>query len=107
MEQSIIYVLAASGTPLMPTRRQNKVWYWLRKGLAKVVSREPFTIQLRFETAEYRQPVTVGVDTGSKAVGVAATTNGAVVYQAKVHLRDDITKKMRQRRQYRRNRRAR
>jgi 5-methylcytosine-specific restriction endonuclease McrA len=107
MEQSIIYVLAASGKPLMPTRRRNKVWYWLRCGLAKVVSREPFTIQLRFETAEYTQPVTVGVDTGSKTVGMAATTNGAVVYQAEVHLRTDITAKLTQRRRYRRTRRFR
>jgi 5-methylcytosine-specific restriction endonuclease McrA len=107
MEQSIIHVLAASGKPLMPTRRHNKVWYWLRKGLAKVVSREPFTIQLCFETAEYTQSVTVGVDTGSKDVGVAAITNGAVVYQAEVHLRTDITDKITQRRQHRRSRRAR
>ena len=102
-----IYVVAASGKPLMPTRRRNKVWYWLRCGLAKVVSREPFTIQLRFETTEYTQPVTVGVDTGSKTVGMAATTNGAVVYQAEVHLRTDITDKLTQRRQYRRTRRFR
>ena len=107
MEQSIVYVLGASGKPLMPTRRRNKVWYWLRRGLAKVVSREPFTIQLRFETTDYTQPVTVGVDTGSKTVGMAATTNGAVVYQAEVHLRTDITGKLAQRRQYRRTRRFR
>jgi hypothetical protein len=107
MEQSIIYVLGASGKPLMPTRRRNKVWYWLRRGLATVVSREPFTIQLRFETTAYTQPVTVGVDTGSQTVGMAATTNGAVVYQAEVHLRTDITEKLAQRRQYRRQRRSR
>jgi 5-methylcytosine-specific restriction endonuclease McrA len=107
MEQSIIYVLAASGKPLMPTRRRNKVWYWLRCGLATVVSREPFTIQLRFETAEYTQPITVGVDTGSKTVGMAATANGVVAYQAEVHLRSDITDKLRQRREYRRARRCR
>lgn len=102
-----MYVLAKSGKPLMPTKRHNKVWYWLRKGLAKVVSREPFTIQLCFETAEYTQPATVGVDTGSKQVGVAATTNGTVVYQAEISLRTDITEKMTQRRQYRRSRRGR
>ncbi|GAC1408359.1 MAG: hypothetical protein NVSMB49_28530 [Ktedonobacteraceae bacterium] len=106
MEQSIIYIVASSGKPLMPTKRRNKVWYWLRKGLAKVISREPFTIQLRFETAEYTQPVTVGVDTGSKDVGIAATTNGEVVFQAEMHLRDDITDKMTRRRHYRRNRRG-
>ena len=107
MEQSIIYVLAASGQPLMPTKNQQKVWYWLRKGLAKVVRREPFTVQLRFETSSYTQPVTVGVDTGSKTVGIAATTNGEVVYQAEVQLRDDITDKMIQRQQYRCTRRGR
>lgn len=91
----------------MPTRRRKKVWYWLRRGLAKVVSREPFTIQLRFETTAYTQPVTVGVDTGSKTVGMAATTNGAVVYQADVYLRTDITEKLARRRWYRRTRRSR
>ncbi len=107
MEQSIIYVLAASGKPLMPTKRQKKVWYWLRKGLARVVSREPFTVQLRFETASYTQPVTVGVDTGSQTVGLAAVTSDEVVYQAEVALRSDISRKLIQRRQYRRNRRSR
>jgi RRXRR protein len=78
MEQSIVYIQSITGKPLMPTKRRNKVWYWLRKGLAKVISREPFTIQLCFETANYTQPVTVGVDTGSKCVGIAATTDGEV-----------------------------
>jgi len=107
MESSIIYVLSSSGTALMPTKRSNKVWYWLRKGLARVVRREPFTIQLRFETTPYTQPVTVGVDTGSKVVGIAATTNGEVVLQAEAHLRDDIHAKMVQRCLYRRTRRGR
>src|SRR6266567_8907841 len=102
-----IYVLTPSGKPLMPTRRHHKVWYWLRKGLARMVSREPFTVQLCFETQTYTQLVTVGVDTGSQTVGVAATTNGEVVYQAEVHLRDDITGKLTQRRQYRRSRKTR
>jgi 5-methylcytosine-specific restriction endonuclease McrA len=107
MESSIIYVQNREGQPLMPTRRHNKVWYWLRKGLARVVNREPFTIRLCFETTEYTQPATVGVDTGSQRVGIAAITNGEVVLQAEAHLRTDIKEKLDQRRQYRRNRRAR
>lgn len=107
MEPSIIYVQNTKGEPLMPTRRYNKVWYWLRKGLARVVSREPFTIRLRFETTGYTQPTTVGIDTGSQTVGIAAITNGEVVLQAEVHLRTDIKGKLDQRRQYRRNRRSR
>lgn len=102
-----IYVVAKSGKPLMPTRRRNKVWYWLRKGLAEVVSPEPFTIRLHFETTEYTQPVSVGVDTGSQTVGIAAVTNGQAMYQAEVHLRNDISQKLLQRGQYRRNRRSR
>ncbi len=110
MEQSIadlIYVQNREGQPLMPSRRHNKVWYWLRKGLAKVISREPFTIQLCFQTTAYTQPAIVGVDTGSQTVGIAAITNGKVVLQAEVHLRTDIKGKLDQRRQYRRSRRSR
>jgi len=106
MGQSIIYVQNIKGQPLMPTRRHNKVWYWLRKGLAHLVSREPFTIRLRFQTTGHTQLATVGVDTGSQTVGIAAITNEEVVLQAEVRLRDDITERMRQRRQYRRHRRA-
>ena len=105
--QQPIYVLAASGKPLMPTKRHNKVWYWLRKGLAHVVRREPFTVQLHFATTPYTQTVKVGVDTGSLNVGTAATTHGEVVYQAEVHLHNDISQKLLQRKQYRRHRRSR
>lgn len=101
-----IFVVSHTGTPLMPTTPR-RARIWLRTRRARVISREPFTIQLRFATAKYTQSVTVGVDTGSKTVGIAATTNGVVVYQAEVHLRTDIADKMTQRRQYRRNRRSR
>ena len=107
MEQSIIYVKSRTGEPLMPTRRHSKVWYWLRKGLARVVCREPLTIQLRFETTGYIQPVTVGVDTGSQVVGLAAVANEEVLLQAEVHLRTDIKQKLDQRRKSRRTRRSR
>jgi 5-methylcytosine-specific restriction endonuclease McrA len=102
----MIFVLSHTGTPLMPTTPR-RARIWLRTRRARVVCREPFTIQLRFATTTYAQPVTVGVDTGSHSVGIAASTNGSVVYQAEVHLRTDIADKMTQRRQYRRNRRSR
>ena len=110
MEQSIpdlIYVQNSEGQPLMPTRRHNKVWYWLRTGRAHLVRRQPFTIQLRLATTNYTQPATVGVDTGSQTVGIAAITNGEVICQAEVHLRTDIKEKLDRRRQYRQNRRGR
>src|SRR5690348_10808299 len=102
-----IFVLDQQGKPLMPTRGHNKAWYWLRMGLARVVRREPFTIQLRFETARYQQNVTVGVDTGSQVVGIAATANGKVLFQAEMQVRQDISENMTGRREKRRTRRAR
>ena len=99
-----VFVLSKPGTPLMPTTPR-RARLWLKAKRARVLSRDPFTIQLRFETTPYTQPVTVGVDTGSQTVGVAATTGGSVAYQAEVHLRDDITSKLTQRRKSRRNRR--
>ncbi len=101
-----VFVLSKEGNPLMPTTPR-RARLWLKAKRARVVRQEPFTIRLHFATKEHVQPAKVGVDTGSKDVGIAASTNGEVVFQAEIHLRDDITDKMTQRRQYRRNRRGR
>ncbi len=101
-----VFVLSQEGKPLMPTTPR-RARLWLKAKRARVVRQEPFTIRLRFAAQAYVQPAKVGVDTGSKAVGIAATSNGEVVFQAEVHLRDDITDKLTRRRQYRRTRRTR
>lgn len=101
-----VFVLSQDGEPLMPTTPR-RARLWLNAKRAQVVRQHPFTIRLRFATQSYIQPAVIGVDTGSKVVGIAAETNGEVVFQAEVHLRDDISEKLRQRRQYRRNRRTR
>lgn len=101
-----VFVLSQGGTPLMPTTPW-RARLWLKARRAKVVRREPFTIQLCFETTCYTQPVTLGVDTGSQRVGVAATSHGGVLFQAEVQLRTDIGEKLTQRRTYRRARRSR
>ena len=100
-----VFVLSQEGKSLMPTTPQ-RARRWLKEKRARVVRKEPFTLRLRFATREHVQPVNVGVDTGSKVVGIAATTNGEVVFQAEVYLRDDIAEKLVQRRHYRRNRRS-
>lgn len=51
--------------------------------------------------------IVVGIDTGSKTIGCAAVTNGKVVYQSEVQIRQNVSKKMEQRKMYRRNRRNR
>lgn len=101
-----VFVLSKEHKPLMPTTPR-RARLWLKAKRARVVCREPFTIQLRFETTTYTQPVTVGVDMGSQTVGVAAISLGEVAYQAEVSLRTDIASKLTQRRAYRRNRRSR
>ncbi|MFN3328580.1 MAG: RRXRR domain-containing protein, partial [Fervidobacterium pennivorans] len=68
----MVFVISKDGKPLMPTKRHGRVRRLLKQGLAKVVNREPFTIQLLYETTNYTQPVTVGIDIGSKVVGVSA-----------------------------------
>jgi hypothetical protein len=101
-----VFVLSRLGKPLMPTTpRRARIFLKTRR--AHVVTREPFTIQLRFETTTHIQPVTVGVDTGSQTVGLAATMNKQVVFQAEMRLRTDTSGKLIQRRQYRRTRRSR
>lgn len=74
----------------MPTKRNGKVRRLLKEGRAKVVSREPFTIQLLYETTEYVQEVTLGVDAGSRTVGLSATTDRKELYCCEVELRNDV-----------------
>ena len=90
-----VFVLSKEGRPLMPTTPR-RARLWLKARRAKVVRHEPFTIQLRFATTGYRQSVTVGVDSGSKTVGIAAIANGETLLQAEMRLRTDISEKLTQ-----------
>lgn len=56
-----VYVLNLRGKPLMPTTPR-KTGLLLRKGMAKVVTRAPFTIQLQYATGETKQSITLGID---------------------------------------------
>ena len=68
----MVYVISQDGRPLMPTERYGKVRHMLRDGRARVVRREPFTIQLTYGTgAERTQPGTLGFDSASKQGGFA------------------------------------
>jgi N6-L-threonylcarbamoyladenine synthase len=94
------------GKPLMPAKPR-KARILLRDGKAKVVKRTPFTIQLTVATGESTQPVVLGVDSGSKTVGLSATTDKEELYASECKLRNDITKKLAARREFRRGRRSR
>ena len=103
----MVYVLDMNGQPLMPTCNGAKVRVLLKQKRAKVVSKCPFTIKLLYESTKFIQPLTLGVDTGSKYVGSAVINDltSEVVYESQVELRDDIKSKMDRRRVFRRVRR--
>ena len=103
----LVYVINRNGQPLMPTERCGKVRRLLKTGKAKVTKRCPFTIQLMYETSEFTQPISLGIDTGSKHIGISATTDKKVLYESDVELRNDITELLSTRREARRARRSR
>ena len=103
----MVYVISQDGKPLMPC--SNPIArLLLKQGKAKVKKHEPFTIKLIYETTNYTQKLTLGVDTGSGTIGTAVSKeNGDIVYMSEVIVRNNITDKMIQRAKYRRNRRNR
>ncbi len=102
----MVYVLNIQGEPLMPCPSA-KARKLLKNNRAKVVRRTPFTIQLLFECENNTQDITLGVDAGSKTIGLSATTGTKEVYSAEVVLRNDIVDLLSTRRQNRRTRRNR
>lgn len=104
----MVYVISQNGKPLMPTNHHGKVKWLLRRGKAKVVRRVPFTIQLTYQAGEERtQEVSLGVDAGSKVIGLSATTEKKVLYEEECSIRQDIVTLMNDRRAFRRARRNR
>ena len=79
----------------------------MRDGKAKVVRRDPFTIQLLWETPNHVQEVSLGVDLGTAHVGLSAVTSKQEVFRAEATLRIDISEKLTDRRMFRRSRRSR
>lgn len=79
----------------------------LKQNKAKIAKYELFTIQLLFDCENQTQEVNLGIDAGSKHIGVSATTEKQVLYEADIELRNDIVDKLSSRREARRTRRNR
>lgn len=103
----MVYVISQNGQPLMPTENHVKVRILLKNKKAKVIKRCPFTIQLTYDSTNYTQNITLGVDSGSKHIGLSATTKNKVLFESDVELRNDIVNLLSTRRQNRRTRRNR
>ncbi len=103
----MVYVISQNGQPLMPTENHAKVRILLKNKKAKVIRRCPFTIQLLYDSTNYTQDITLGVDSGSKHIGLSATTKSKVLFESDVELRNDIVDLLSTRRQNRKTRRNR
>jgi len=101
-----VFVINMREEPLMPCSPR-KARILLKEGKARVVKRAPFTIQLTIATGEAKQEITLGVDAGSKYIGISATTDKEELFSAEVELRSDIVDLLSTRRQNRRTRRNR
>ncbi len=104
--QVCVFVLNMRGKPLMPTSPR-KARLLLKEGKAKVVRRDPFTIQLKYATGENKQPIKLALDPGYKNVGFSAITDKRELISGEVVLRTDIPDKLKEKTMYRRGRRNR
>jgi hypothetical protein len=101
--QVCVFVLNMRGKPLMPTSPR-KARLLLKEGKAKVVRRDPFTIQLKYATGENKQPIKLALDPGYKNVGFSAITDKRELISGEVILRTDMKEKIAEKSMYRRRR---
>ena len=103
----LVYVISNNGQPLMPTKRYGKIRRLLKNKQARVLKRCPFTVQLLYETKNVTQPISLGVDAGSKYIGLSATTKDKILFESVVEVRNDIVNLLSTRRELRSSRRNR
>ncbi len=96
-----VYVINKHGRPLMPCSPA-KARHLLDEGKAKVKKRTPFTIQLIYGSSGYTQEVILGVDAGSKTIGMSVSTTKEELLQGLPQCRSQRLRSTPARRQRRR-----
>ena len=99
-------VINMRNEPLMPTT-PGKARTLLKSGKARVISSNPFTIQLLYATGETKQPVTLGIDAGYKHIGFSALTEKRELISGEAVTRTAMPKLNVEKSMYRRGRRNR
>ena len=103
-----VFVIDKEGKACLPTHpaRARKL---LRAGKAKVYQVVPFTIQLQRVISSPVGSFTVGIDDGAKNAGIAVINEHTkeVVFRGTIKLRQDVSRLLKQRANYRRTRRSR
>lgn len=103
----MVYVLNKDGKPLMPTKRYAKIRILRKRGLLKIVSAKPFTVQLLYDTKNITQDVTLGIDSGYLNTGFSAITEKQELISGEVKLLQGQKERLYERASYRRLRRQR
>ena len=106
----MVYVLDIDSKPLMPCT-EAKARHLLEQGKAirvkKNLSKEIFVIRLNFASSGYKEEIKLGVDAGSKHIGLSAASERKEYFSAEFEERDDVSKNLTSRREARRTRRSR
>lgn len=103
---TLVYVLNQDGSPLMPCKPA-KARHLLEAKKAEVVIRTPFTIRVLWECERNVEEVILKIDVGYSRAGLSVATEKKELFSAEVELRNDVSRKLSERRMYRRNRRNR
>jgi hypothetical protein len=101
-----VLVINKHGQPLMPTSCR-KARLLLKKGIAKIVGRDPFAIQLVYGSSGYKQPVTLGIDAGYQHIGFSSITESYELIGGELELLDRVSERITERSKYRKQRRNR
>jgi RRXRR protein/HNH endonuclease len=102
----VVFVKNKHGENLMPCS-QRKARLLLKNKKAKIISYQPFAIQLLYGSYGYKQKTSVGVDLGAKNIGIAVTSDDKVLVKGEIQLRDDVKGNLESKKTYRRSRRNR
>ena len=97
----MVYVLNKDGKPLMPTKRYAKIRILRKRGLLKIVSAKPFTVQLLYDTKNIIQDVTLGIDSGYLNIGFSAITEKQELISGEVKLLQGQKERLKERHDYR------
>ena len=101
-----VYVVNLRNQPLMPCSPR-KARLLLKEKKAKVVKRNPFTIQLLCATGESKQDLTLGIDSGYLNIGFSVVSEKEEVLSGEVKLLQGMKERLKDKAQYRRIRRQR
>jgi len=101
-----VSVINMRNEPLMPTTPR-KARILVKRGEASVQNRTPFVIKLKYVTGESKQPLTLGIDSGYKYVGLSIISSTEEVFSGTLTLLERISSRISSKRMYRRLRRSR